>query len=75
MKHVTIAGLEQRRQARIAERHRAKTEKLRALKVPRGEKREIRMMQLFFSSLPHDDLRAAYTAVKAALEKRKKNTP
>lgn len=70
-KHVCLKGLAERRQRRIEERNRCKGVVLRSGKVPKGEQREIRMMQVFFATLPHDQLRAAYTAVKKALEQQK----
>lgn len=74
-KHVTIAGLEQRREARLRERHHEKAAKFREGALAPGSKREIRAARLFFATLPPEDLRAAYRAVKKSLEQRKNQTP
>lgn len=71
MKHVTISGLAERREQRIRERKHAKAALMRSSKIPRGEKREIRNAQVFFATLGHPELLAAYRAVKKAIEQKK----
>lgn len=62
-------GLAERRVSRIRERAHSKAALMRSHKIPRGERQEIRKMQLFFATLPHPELKAAYEAVtKAAYE-------
>ena len=68
MKHVTIAGLAERREQRIRERKHAK---MRESGLGKNVKREIRGARVFFATLPHPELLAAYRAVKKAIEQKK----
>jgi len=71
MKHVTIAGLAERREQRIRERKHAKAAKMRESGLGKNVKREIRGARVFFATLPHPELLAAYRAVKKAIEQKK----